>query len=512
MGGRAIGLIGFIVLSGCGGADTSAPPRSSEPYRPGGLLAETWALDASSERSGEASWRFAPGLEFPGSDASFGDWYGGAGFGGTFRGGLLVLERGTYTLGAAAGDSVRVRLGGETLLDAWRTGEYVQREAQLTLEAGWYDLEVDFERDPTRALLLLTLGRQGMPRRPIPSAQLGYPDAPPPEFEKFDFTSFEAEAIGPWEIRVTATTSVPSILTCGAGGSDDAEVEAPKWLSQFSVTLPAEPASAQRVACMATDPWGRTAEAEESAVSTPAEPVFEPGGLLGEYFQGTNFEFPRMIRLDKIIDIPAIYDGDEGGAFSTPLEADGFSIRWTGGLRVPEAGIYSLHLGADDGQRLWVDGEIVAENWNNHGYEFVTATLELRKGWVPIRLEMFEGGGQGRVGLEWQGPGISRQLVASENLGHDLSALPVKPVAVDALLALALDDGWTRVSWNTNTLATCSLKSGSAVLANRPDPATGFEVWLEPGALELGAEVKVEASAWLDDSSDAEITTTVAPP
>ena len=44
---------------------------------------------------------------------------------------------------------------------------------------------------------------------------------------------------------------------------------------------------------------------------------------------------------------------------------DNFSARWQGFLAAPEDGEYEIGVEVDDGARLWIDGKLVAEDWNN---------------------------------------------------------------------------------------------------------------------------------------------------
>lgn len=80
-------------------------------------------------------------------------------------------------------------------------------------------------------------------------------------------------------------------------------------------------------------------------------------GLTGEYFRGRNFDTPIFRRVDPTIDFlwpqgpdPAIGSVD-------------FSICWQGRLRAPTTGNYILHLSHDDGARLWLDGELLIDEW-----------------------------------------------------------------------------------------------------------------------------------------------------
>ncbi|MBI5497117.1 MAG: hypothetical protein HY904_19035 [Deltaproteobacteria bacterium] len=70
--------------------------------------------------------------------------------------------------------------------------------------------------------------------------------------------------------------------------------------------------------------------------------------------------------------------------------ADRFSARFDTCLDVQQAGKVVFSLGSDDGGRLFVDGEKVAEDWGGHAMRFVPATRELRAGFHHLRVEYQE--------------------------------------------------------------------------------------------------------------------------
>ena len=54
-----------------------------------------------------------------------------------------------------------------------------------------------------------------------------------------------------------------------------------------------------------------------------------------------------------------------------------FGLRFRGYLRVPATGVYGFHLSSDDGSRLILDGQTVADNDEIHG-------MGERTGWVGL--------------------------------------------------------------------------------------------------------------------------------
>jgi hypothetical protein len=136
-----------------------------------------------------------------------------------------------------------------------------------------------------------------------------------------------------------------------------------------------------------------------------------PGtGLYGEYFAGKNFEQRRFSRTDAAIDF-------EWGVGSPDprLAPDLFSVRWTGWLQAPQEGEYTLFLTLDDGARLWIDGTLVVDWWQD-GVGERSGKVTLAAGMHDVRLDYFENLGGATCKLSWQGPGFARQLVPSARL------------------------------------------------------------------------------------------------
>jgi len=134
-------------------------------------------------------------------------------------------------------------------------------------------------------------------------------------------------------------------------------------------------------------------------------------GFVGAYGLGTAFDKPLFVRLDEQIKFD--YQGD---ACDPRLPAEGFCIRWTGYLQIDREGEYTFYLSTDDGSRLWIDDQLIVDNWGHHAIEEKSNTVYLARGEHEIRVDYYEEYGWAAAHLEWSGPGISRSY-----------ALPVRP-------------------------------------------------------------------------------------
>jgi hypothetical protein len=133
-------------------------------------------------------------------------------------------------------------------------------------------------------------------------------------------------------------------------------------------------------------------------------------GWRGQYYTGTGLETLVFQRLDTKLNWPR-------GAFGYPdNRGTNISIRWSGRIRIPEDGEYTFYSTSDDGQRLYVDGKPVIDDWNHHGMQTRSATLTLAAGTYRIKQEFFQGGGGKGLIVQWKGPGFDRQLLTAEHV------------------------------------------------------------------------------------------------
>lgn len=125
---------------------------------------------------------------------------------------------------------------------------------------------------------------------------------------------------------------------------------------------------------------------------------------------------PAAIRTDRVIDFA-------WGAASPGqgVPADGFSVRWTGSVRLPQDGKYSFYTVSDDGIRLWVDDQLVIDNWTDHGEAENQGQIELWGGRPHlIRIEYYEKTGAAVAKLLWSGPNLKKQVIPTQFLFPDV--------------------------------------------------------------------------------------------
>ena len=89
-------------------------------------------------------------------------------------------------------------------------------------------------------------------------------------------------------------------------------------------------------------------------------------------------------------------DGGIGYGFPN----DNFSTRWQRNVYFA-AGRYRFHIRTDDGGRLWVNNNLVIDQWKDQGATEYTVDLDLDAGVIPLKFEYYDGGGGAVAQLWW---------------------------------------------------------------------------------------------------------------
>ncbi len=142
-------------------------------------------------------------------------------------------------------------------------------------------------------------------------------------------------------------------------------------------------------------------------------------GLLGEYFADQNFINLRMARLD-----PQIRFSWNSGSPDPSLARDNFSVRWTGKLIAPKAGVYQFYFDADDRARLWIDEkEISPASLKKHDKQPPPTTISFLGGVrANLKMEFENGEGAASAKLGWGLQGQTPDVINMTNFLYVFAA------------------------------------------------------------------------------------------
>lgn len=135
-------------------------------------------------------------------------------------------------------------------------------------------------------------------------------------------------------------------------------------------------------------------------------------GLLGVYFPTRDFNRPAVTRVDKRLN----FDWKQSAPHPS-INADGFAVRWTGQLEPKFTERTTLELRADDGVRMWLDGQLIIDKWLNQKVTSHRVKVNLQAGRLyDVRVEYYDDVGAATARLLWFGPSQPREVIPMSQL------------------------------------------------------------------------------------------------
>ncbi|MFI5910028.1 PA14 domain-containing protein [Dactylosporangium sp. NPDC051541] len=132
------------------------------------------------------------------------------------------------------------------------------------------------------------------------------------------------------------------------------------------------------------------ADATFTATYAPSAP------FTGEYFNNANLTgSPALVRADKSVGF--VWSTDSPGP---GVDADHFSARWTK-TEYFAYGRYRFTIASDDGARLYIDGDLVIDQWHDQGPTAYDYVADLGAGPHAIRLEFYDNVVDASARLSW---------------------------------------------------------------------------------------------------------------
>jgi len=125
----------------------------------------------------------------------------------------------------------------------------------------------------------------------------------------------------------------------------------------------------------------------------------EQPGLRGEYFANVGWEGkPVLVRRDPHIQFQwTLFSPDP-----ERLSYDFYSVRWTGSITAPETGRFQIGIDGNDGYRLYVDGNLLIDNFTKRSCQTKLADFQFEKGRdYDLRIEFYEPVGNAWFRLVW---------------------------------------------------------------------------------------------------------------
>ena len=211
--------------------------------------------------------------------------------------------------------------------------------------------------------------------------------------------------------RKTTTPRATSTLTVPPTATEDKQPTATQAIDPT-------PTQSQQPTSTPTQDITTTATLTPTVEATPT-PTIVVTGWLGAYYDNDDLTGePLLVRDDAVIAFEWDY-----GAPAEGLPADGFSVRWTRSMHFVE-GLYRFHATVDDGMRLYVDGELILDEWKDGAQRESMADLGLARGNHTVEVDYYDRGGAAMVQVWWERIADAREWNGEYWANLDLSGTP----------------------------------------------------------------------------------------
>jgi PKD repeat protein/uncharacterized protein YraI len=207
-----------------------------------------------------------------------------------------------------------------------------------------------------------------------------------------------------------------------------------------------------------------------------------------EYYNNPNLsDAPVLLRNDISVNF------DWGSGSPGPgVPVDNFSVRWSRSLSFP-AGTYRFYMRVDDGVRLWIDGNLVIDQWHDSAPTTYTADVTLTDGWHSLRMEYYERRGDALAQFAWERLDYYPDWKAEYYNNRKLQGSPV----------LVRNETKIDHNWGSGSLAGVPADNFSARWTRKVDFKDGtyvFSVWVDDG-MRLWIDDALVIDSWKDGKS-----------
>jgi len=149
-------------------------------------------------------------------------------------------------------------------------------------------------------------------------------------------------------------------------------------------------------------------------------------GLLAQIYSMPEPQRCIVERIDSEIEFYWVFRAPDQG-----MGPDFFTARWTGWLKPPSPGEYELFFDVDDGVRVWLDDQVVLDEFHGGPWSRRRTTVPLEDRPHRLRIEYIQVDGLGCLQFRWAKVGDFEEMtVPRECLFYDLATAQRETIAL----------------------------------------------------------------------------------
>jgi hypothetical protein len=322
----------------------------------------------------------------------------------------LPFDEGTYRFHAVVDDGVRLYLDGALLIDAWEDGEKREFAVDRTVGPGEHTLRVEYYENSAEAFIQIwweTLDSETQWRgQYYDNRELSGSVVLERDDDAIDFdwgldapnASLPADGFSARWVRTAvfdaAVYRFHVVVDDGVRFWLDGVLIVDEWAEGGAREIAVDRVLSEGLHELRVEYFE---EGGNALIRIWWERADVPGEWQGQYYDNRQLTGnPVLVRQDRAVDFNWGTSAPANG-----LPADGFGVRWRRQADLSE-GVYLFRVLVDDGVRLWVDGQLLIDEWFNSGLREITVDLPVTAGVHDLRVEYCERGGDALIHLWWE--------------------------------------------------------------------------------------------------------------
>jgi hypothetical protein len=312
------------------------------------------------------------------------------------------FEGGTYAFTLQVDDGVRLFVDNVLMIEEWHTASSATYTRNITLSPGAHDLRVEMFEQAGRALAKLSYDRievhQGWAaeffnNRNLEGAPVFRRDYWALHFEWGNGSPDRGVEADNFSARWRRTFDFPAGPTTFVVQADDQVrlwIDGQLEIDRWDATSPGKYTQTVNLAAGLHEVVVEYRENTGLAsIAFYYEPPKADGQWRGEYFANRDLaDLPVLVRYDG-----AIKFDWRAGSPAPEVPGNNFSVRWSRDVPIDRAGRYRLSVTVDDGVKVYVNGQLARDEWEEHNAATFSFLIDLRAGSYPVRVEYFEASG-----------------------------------------------------------------------------------------------------------------------